>query len=521
MSGHTRTVVATTFRAALGLAVCACAAPAPVVPSARVPQGTPIARDLVAGALDAMGGEARIRAIHDVHMKAVESWASVEASERPEPPWNLNYSQTEQWLDYQRAAWRQDATFASVSNGDDAWQPFSQIAADGVSAVARDGQLKPGAPVLLADAAEQLRYQPYRLLLAAEAATDLRSAGDELLAGQANQIVAFHDAGMPIRIWIDGRTRRLTAAEIVHTMPDDAFWRIRGDVRDRLVFSQWTLHASGVWFARQYDLIRAAIPYHTFIITSIETNVATPAVFAIPDDVRAAYQATARGPASVPAPGEKPIEELSPGVWFAGAGRNALLIAQPGGAALVDAPISDVYVARELEEAQHRFGKPAATVVLTDHITPTLSGVREAAARGLAIRVLDGNRGFVAGLLAAPYTLAPDALARSGRTPKLEALEAIATRTVLGDGPTRMELIPMRGTLGERVLLVWLPAPRLLWVGSAITVGSDGHISPSRRAELDAVIAREHLDVDRVVGAKLAPASWASLRATPPDAARH
>ena len=501
-----------------GAVFCACAiAPLATAFAAPPAVSTPgAARQLVAGALDAIGGEARVRAIHDVHIKAVESWASVEASERPEPPWNINYSQTEQWLDYQHDAWRQDGQFITASSHAGAWQPFSQIVADGASALRLDGQLKPGAPVMLADAAEQLRYQPYRLLLAAQGASDLHSDGDEQFASQSNQIVAFHDAGTPVRLWIDARTRRLTAAEIVHAMPDDAFWRIRGDVRDRLVFSQWTLHSSGVWYARQYDLIRATVPYHTFIITSVEPNVATPAVFAIPDEIRAAYKATARGPASVPAPGEKPIEEISPGVWFAAAGRNALLIAQPGGGLLIDAPISDVYFARELDEMERRFGKPATTVIITDHITPQLSGVREAAARGLTIRVLDANRGFVAGLLAAPYTLAPDALARSGRSARLEG---VAARSGLGDGATRVEQIPMRGTLGERVLLVWLPGPRLLWVASALSLDADGRASPSRIAELDAVIAREHLDVDRVVGSRLAPTRWASLRTLVPTAA--
>jgi len=493
-------------------ALCACATAAPAAgpapaTAATVPDRT--ARAVVGAALAAMGGEAGLRRLRDVHFKSMGSWSSVEGSERPEPPWNISYARTEQWLDYQRGAWRQDGEFLSASRGSDAWSQFSVTVADGASAYKVDGPLKPGAPVQLADASEQLLYQPYRLALAAADAGDLHRDGDEVLAGQPNQIVGFHHDGMPIRLWIDARTGRLTAAQIVHAMPDDAFWRIRGDVTDRLVFSQWVVEPAGLWFARQYDLVRAGIPYHTFVISSIEVNVATPAVFAIPDDVRAAYAATAWGPASVPAAGEKPIVELAPGVWFAPAGRNTLLIGQPAGAVLIDAPISDVYFARTFDEVVHRFGAPPAAVVISDHITTQLAGVREAAARGVAIRVLDANRGFVAGLLAAPYTLAPDALARSGRR---AALEAVSTRTVMGSGATRVELIPMRGTLGERVLLAWLPGPRLLWVASALSVDRDGRARPSRLAELTAVIAREHLEVDRVVGAQLAPTGWASLR---------
>jgi hypothetical protein len=502
-------------------ACCACAAavstPGPAAVSstgaaAITAASEPPARTIITTALDVMGGEPRLRAIHDAHIKTISSWSSVERSERPEPPWNVNYSRTEQWLDYQHGAWREDGAFQSASLDTDEWTQFSQIVADGASAIKRDGQLKPGAPVMLADAREQLLYQPYRLVLAASDAADLRRAGDDMLAGQTHHIVAFHHDGLPIRLWIDARTGRLTAAEIIHPMPEDAFWRIRGDVTDRLVFSQWLLHPSGAWFARQYDLIRLGIPYHTAVITSVELNAATPTTFAIPGDVRAAYVATARGPASTPGPEEQPVVELAPGIWFAAARGNTLLIGQPAGAVLLDAPLSDVYFARTFDEVQHRFGKPPSAVVLTDHITPQLSGVREAAARGVTLDVLDANLGFVAALLAAPYTLAPDALARTPRRPKLTPISA---RTVLGDGATRVELIPMRTSLGERVMLAWLPVPRILWVASALALDRDGKATPSRRAELDAVIARDHLDVDRVVGPRLAPTSWASLHKPP------
>jgi hypothetical protein len=268
-----------------------------------------------------------------------------------------------------------------------------------------------------------------------------------------------------------------------------------------------------VWFAHQTDLIRNAVLYHTYLTTLIEPDAAAPETFAIADDIRAAYKEKARGPGDAPL-GE--IGALAPGVWLVAHPRyNALVIAQPAGAIVIDAPVSEVYVGRLLDDVARRFGKPAAQVVLTDQIIPTLSGLREVGARGIALRALDTSADFVAGLLAAPHTLAPDALARSGRR---VTVKLIATRTRLGDGAMRLELIPMRTTLGERAVLAWLPGPRLLWVATALTVDGEGHANPSRLTELDAVVAREHLDVDRVVGSGLAITSWASLQ--PPARAR-
>jgi hypothetical protein len=481
------------------------------VPTSSTAASVDAARPIVAAALDALGGEAKLRAIRNLHVKTIGTWTSIESSSHPEPPWHRGYDHTDEWLDYERGAWRKDGVFSSIDAKGE--QAFSVVAADGATALTLDGKTRPGSPVYLGDAAEHVLYQAHRLLIAAADAADLRRGNDDVLAGEPQHTVAFHHLGQPIRLWINARTRRLAAAEITHAMPDDAFWRVRGDVLDRLELLQWRLHPSGVWFAHQTDLIRNATPYHSYLTTLIEPDAAAPETFAIPDDIRAAYKVNAHGPGDVPL-GE--IGELAPGVWLVAHPRyNALVIAQPAGTIVIDAPISEVYVGRLLDDVARRFGKPAAQVVLTDQIIPTLSGLREVGARGIPLRALDTSADFVAGLLAARHTLAPDALARSSRSVKVKL---IATRKRLGDGATRLELIPMRTTLGERAVLAWLPGARLLWVATALTVDGEGHANPSRLAELEAVVAREHLNVDRVVGSGLASTSWASLQ--PPARAR-
>jgi hypothetical protein len=457
-----------------------------------------------------MGGEDRLRAIHSVHLAIRGSAARIEGAERPEAPWQINHFMFDDWLDYQRGAWRKDVQSMVLDGGIGQWRKFSVIAADGVAAVVTHGKARRGGLVHLGDGAEHRLFQPYRLALAALDAPEVRRDPDASIAGEPHQIVAFEHAGMSIRLWIDVRTHRLNAAEIVHALPEDVFWRIDGDVHDRLDFQRWTLDPSGVWFARQYDRIREGIPYDSLLVTAVEVNAVAPEMFAIPDDIRAAFRAEARGLGSVPGPGERPIEEVAPGVWFAPAVRNALLIGQPGGGFLVDAPISEVYVGRALDELQRRFGSPVAAVILSNADRPELSGVREAAARRVAIRALDANAGFVDRLLRAPHTLAADALARSGLR---ATVEPVATRTVLGAGATRVELIPMRGALSERTLLVWLPGPRLLWTADAL--GSDPRADPIPLDEMSNAIAREHLDVDRILGAQLAPTRWADVRPPP------
>lgn len=492
------------------LAACAAAKTEPAPPAAGHPDGGAA----VAAALDAMGGEAKLRAIRSMHYKTTGTWTSVESSPRPEPPWDVAFDRTEEWLDFERGGWARNSEYQVFDGKTTSWQVFGVIAADGATAIQVNGETKPGGPVYLGDAEEQQLYQPYRLVLAAADARDARVLGQDVVAGQPTTVIAFHHHDWPIKLWLDARTHRLAAAEITHTLPDDFFWRVRGDVVDRFEPSLWTLHPSGVWFARQHTLTRNGVLYHTFVIDELDPNGATPDRFAIPAPVRAAYLATALGPAAPTARGESPLSQVASGVWLAAAARaNALVIAQPSGAVLIDAPISEAATARVLDRAARTITKPVATVVLTGPFIPTLSGVREAASRGLSIRTLDANASFVTSLLSAAHTLAPDALARSARHSQVASITA---RTALGDGPTRVELIPMRATLGERIVLAWLPAARLLWVATALPLGRDGKPDPSRLAELETVVTREHLDVDRVLGSQLAPTSWSSLHATVP-----
>ncbi|WP_394834634.1 hypothetical protein LVJ94_49875 [Pendulispora rubella] len=457
---------------------------------------------IVAGALNAFGGESRVRAVHGVHMKFLGHWNLIEGSERPEPPWDVSYEEGETWFDFTLPAWREKATSWYSAPGSPAARfPWEVTVAGQVAMRTVAGKARPGSAVLVADAEERLAHLPDRLLLAALDAPDLHREPGESLGGNPQYVLSFRWNRQPVRIWIDAHTWRITEAELVHPMPTDHFWRVRGDVRDRVHFQQWQLQPGGYWYPAQTDLTRAGIPCHSTTLTAVERDVTPPGGFAIPDDVRAAFRAEARGPGDTPAPGEKPVLEIAPGIWFAAARWNSLLVAQADGTILVDAPISDVYFGRTIDEARRRFGTTPSALVLTDAIVPQLSGVREAVARGLPVHLLDANRNFVESLLAQPHTLAPDALARSGRAP---VLRSVAARTSLGQGAGRIELVPMRTSLGERVLLVWFPAARLLWTASALGTAP----TPSRKAELEAVIAREHLDVGRVVGAQLGPMRW-------------
>src|ERR1043166_6521814 len=104
------------------------------VPAAADPAASTVVRD----AIDAMGGEARLRAIHSIHLSIMASGAQIEGADRPEAPWQINHYLLDDWLDYEHGAWRKDVQSMVVDGGDGQWRKVSVLAADGGAAGAFD-----------------------------------------------------------------------------------------------------------------------------------------------------------------------------------------------------------------------------------------------------------------------------------------------------------------------------------------------------------------------------------------------
>ena len=160
-------------------------------------------------------------------------------------------------------------------------------------------------------------------------------------------------------------------------------------------------------------------------------------------------------------------QEIAPGVVLVRGSWNTTFVRQPDGMLIIEAPISSGYSAQALDEAARRFpGVPVKGVVTTSDSWPHLGGVREYVARGIPVYALDLNRPILERLLAAPYGETPDLLARA---PKAATFKWIAGRTVIGSGDTRVELYPIRGENGERMLMAYFPAHRLLYASDEVS----------------------------------------------------
>ncbi|MBU8898404.1 MBL fold metallo-hydrolase [Corallococcus sp. M34] len=470
-----------------------------------------VARAHVQAALEAMGGEARLRNLGSLRLQGVGHWNLLEQSERPTPPFLVAYEQFDEVRDLRRSRLRQrcEARGAPLPT----WTPLSQVYVDGVAALERDGQLRPAGTAQAQDLRERLDTAPERVLLVALDATDLRAEPDAVMQDVPHHVVAFRQAGARVRLFLNAHTALPTAVERVEAHPEDLFWNIWGDVRTVLTLQSWSLEPGGLRYPRAWDWERNGVAYHSQTVTAVTLEAPLDEKdFALPEAVTKGFAERASRTLEGMAPGlpgSAPIE-VAPGVVQLPGRWNVALVQQEDGIVVLEAPLTSGYSTKVLEEVARRFpGQKVKAVVATSDAWPHIGGLREYAARGTPVQVLDLNRPLVERLMKAPRLAVPDALARAPRAAKLQSL---SRRTALGTGKNRMELIPVRTETGERMLFAWLPEHHLLYTSDLVQPAQAGGLAmPQQLSETQDVAAREKLEVGRIFGMHLGPTDWATL----------
>jgi hypothetical protein len=197
---------------------------------------------------------------------------------------------------------------------------------------------------------------------------------------------------------------------------------------------------------------------------------------------------------------------ILPGSW------NVTLVRQPDGIVVLEAPIGSHYSAQVIEAAAKKFpGVPIKAVVTTSDAWPHLGGVREYVARGIPVYALDLNLPILQRLVTAKQSSSPDALQRSPRKP---TWHSVSTKTTIGSGATRIDVIPVRGEGSERMLMAHLPGLRLLYATDLLQYNRDRNsfFNPVCPAELAAAVAREKITaLDRTWAMHLEPIAWSKV----------
>jgi glyoxylase-like metal-dependent hydrolase (beta-lactamase superfamily II) len=238
------------------------------------------------------------------------------------------------------------------------------------------------------------------------------------------------------------------------------------------------------------------------------------AKFAIPDAVKTQFaQVAARpfGMSSIVLDPSKSVT-LAPGLVQFPSGFNVAVVSQPDGLVILEATTGSSFTQQVIAAGEKQFpGKKVKAVVTTSDAWPHVGGIREYVAKGIPVYALDLNVSILTRILKAPRTFAPDTLSKA---PKAPVFRSVADRMTLGSGDTRMELIPVRGETGERMMLVWFPGLKLLYSSDLIQRDRTGKsfFMMEMPAEVVNTVAREKLDgIDKVFGLHLPPTDWSEI----------
>lgn len=394
----------------------------------------------------------------------------------------LNYSSLSRTLDYENGAMREDfARSRAEAAGGGALPLMGQGEQRGTGFVRGTwswnlaGPAPVAAPVALDARLHDLWTSPHGVIKAAQRnnATVVEEGG--------RQVLSFTEPGrFTAKVWID----KDGFVEKVEAVQPNA---VLGDVKVSTFYLDWR-DFNGVKFPGRILQNQAGHPVLDVRVTEVQAN--APAGIEVPALVT---QFTER----------VVTEKVADGVWFlAGGSHNSVLIDMGDHLMLVESPLYDGRAQAVLAEAKKLApGKPVRYVVNTHHHFDHAGGLRAAAAEGATLVVPVHARRTFEMVLANPNTVAPDALARSGRKPVVEGVSGMRS---FGEGKRKVELRLLEGSQhAQGFMVAWLPEERLLIEADAYTPGAPGAPAPAvpneNNVNLANNIARWNLNVDRIL----------------------
>jgi glyoxylase-like metal-dependent hydrolase (beta-lactamase superfamily II) len=261
----------------------------------------------------------------------------------------------------------------------------------------------------------------------------------------------------------------------------------------------------GVRFPARIQRFVAGLPWYDLAVSRVRVNVATE--FVVPPEIVAN-----------PAPSMSAIDvtELAPGVTLLGGGsHNTVVVEQAAGLIVLEAPLGEERSVAVLAKLAEKYpGRKILAVVNTHAHFDHAGGLRTFVDAGVPIATQQRNARYYERAWAAPRTLNPDRLSKSGRR---AVFIEIADEYTFGDPRNPVELHRIVGSGHNEVfLMAYLPRQKLLVEADAWTPAPAG-APPSNPVNplwvnLYRNVERLKLDVERVAPLHGTPREYAELR---------
>jgi glyoxylase-like metal-dependent hydrolase (beta-lactamase superfamily II) len=347
-----------------------------------------------------------------------------------------------------------------VLGGDHAWNVIGDAATP--------------APIALADRQFQLWSTPHGVVKAA-------------LAGKGTI------QGRMISFAVPGHfkaTATLDAANLVERVDGTLTSPVLGDMAVSVTYADYR-DFGGVKFPTRIRQSYGGFPALELTVTEVKPNVA--ADIAVPDSVRQAANPYTRVSS----------QKAADGVWYVTGGtHHSVVIEMSDHLIVVEGPLNDDRALAVVKEARTLVpNKPIRYLVVSHHHFDHSGGVRAFAGEGVTLITHDASKPFFEKVVAAPATVNPDHLARSGRK---VTVEGVRDRRVLSDGTRAVEIRHISGILhADDMLMVYLPKEKFLIQADAYTppAPNAAPMSPPSpfNVSLAENIAKQGLAVDQLL----------------------
>jgi glyoxylase-like metal-dependent hydrolase (beta-lactamase superfamily II) len=224
---------------------------------------------------------------------------------------------------------------------------------------------------------------------------------------------------------------------------------VLGDLPIEITYADYK-DFGGVKFPTKIRQSAAGHPSLEVTVTAVRTNVA--ADLTTPDAIRDTTAPYAR----------VTTQMVADGVWYlTGGSHHSVVIEMKDSVLVVEGPLNEERALAVIAETRSLVpDKPIRAVVATHHHFDHSGGLRTFASVNVPVIAHENGRASIERALAAPATIAPDRLAKSGLHGRVEG---VRTKRVIGDGARTVEIHHISGNLhADDLLMVYLPRERLL-----------------------------------------------------------
>jgi len=302
------------------------------------------------------------------------------------------------------------------------------------------GENMVAAPIALSDRQFQFWSTPHGIIKAAMANP----------AGVQGRTIAF---GIPGRF---RATASLDAANLVERVEATLSNPVLGDMAIQVSYGDYR-DFGGVKFPTRIRQTYGGFPAFELNVTEVRAN--GPADIKVPDNVRLAGNPYTRVQSA----------KAAEGVWYlTGGTHHSVVIEMADHLIVAEGPLNEDRALAVIAEARKLVpGKPIKYLIVSHHHFDHSGGVRAFAGVGATIVTQDAGRAFFEQIVAAPATVGPDHLARSGRK---AIVEGVRDRRELSDGTRTVEVRHIAGIQhADDMLMVYLPKEKFLIQADAYT----------------------------------------------------